>query len=74
MNVPYGSTIQVNAIYGGGRGYEYVDQDNHEKGADPSAYCDNYVTCINYQSEDAAVENGIYGGNRNMRVACDTLW
>ena len=72
VNVPYGSSIQVNAIYGGGRGYEYVDQDNHEKGADPSAYCDNYVTCINYQSEDAAVENGIYGGNRNMRVACDT--
>ena len=72
VNVPYGSSIQVNAIYGGGRGYEYVDENNHEKGADPFAYCDNYVTCINYQSEDAAVENGIYGGNRNMRVACDT--
>ena len=72
VNVPSGSTIQVNALYGGSKGYEFVNKDNHEEGADPSAYCDNYATCINYQSADAAVENGIYGGNRNLRVACDT--
>ena len=72
VNVPSGSTIQVNALYGGGKGYEYVDEEHHEEDADPSHYCDTYATCINYQSADAAVENGIYGGNRNMRIAADT--
>ena len=74
INVPSGSTIQVNALYGGGRGYVFYGAGNaeNEEGADPSAYCDTYATCINYQSADATVENGIYGGNRNLRVACDT--
>ena len=74
VNVPIGSKIQANALYGGGKGYLYYGPGNseNEAGADPSAYCDTYVTCINYQSADATVENGIYGGNRNVRVACDT--
>ena len=74
INVPSGSTIQVNALYGGGKGYVYYGPESteNEAGSDPSAFCDNYATCINYQSSTAAVENGIYGGNRNLRIACDT--
>ena len=73
VNVPSGSTIHVNALYGGGKGYEIEDiEDTNNKDANPAAYCDNFVSCVNFKSGDATVENGIYGGNRNIRVAFDT--
>ena len=70
VNVPSVSTIRANALYGGSKGYapELIEANP----ALSSRYCDTYVTCIDYQSENAIVENGIYGGNRNCRIAYDT--
>ena len=70
VNVPAVSTANVNAIFGGGKGYEAS-----EIAADPTLaarLCDNYVTLVDYQSEDALVNDAIYGGNHNCRVAFDT--
>ena len=70
VNVPKESTIKVNAIYGGGKGY-----DDETVGEDPTLvarFCDHYVTCVDYQSEDAIVADAIYGGNQNRRIAFDT--
>ena len=76
VNVPAVSTIKVNALYGGGKGYDpEVFEDPNNSDYEPALaarYCDNYVACIDYQSPNAAVENGIYGGNRNCRIAFDT--
>ncbi len=55
VNVPKGSTIKCNAIYGGGKGL-YADRP-----------CDTYITSINFHSEDATVEEAIYGGNCDYR-------
>ena len=70
VNVPEESVIKVNAIYGGGKGY-----DDDLVAARPylaARFCDHYVTCVDYQSENARVDSGIYGGNQNRRVAFDT--
>ncbi len=67
VNVPDGSTIHVNALFGGGQGY-----DPTAEGVDLTAFCDTYVACIDYQSATAAVDDAIYGGNQNCRIACDT--
>ena len=76
VNVPDVSTIKVNALYGGGKGYDPdLFENSNNLDYDPALaarYCDSYVTCIDYRSPNAAVENGIYGGNRNCRVAFDT--
>ena len=60
VNVPASSTIQANAIYGGGQGYNTTD------------FCDAYLTCIDYHSRNATLEEGLYGGNENYRMARDT--
>ena len=70
VNVPAESTIKVNAIFGGGKGYE-----DAEIAKDPylaTRLCDHYVTCINYKGASAIVGDAIYGGNQNSRIACDT--
>jgi hypothetical protein len=70
VNVPAESTVKVNALYGGSKGY-----DPAEVAANPilfGRFCDTYITCIDYKSPNARVENGIYGGNRNSRLAFDT--
>ena len=70
VNVPAESTIRVNAIFGGGKGY-----DEEDLSKDPSLvnrYCDHYVTCVDYHGTDAIVKDAIYGGNENCRIACDT--
>ena len=69
VNVPDISTIQVNAIYGGGQGYDPT-ADNY--GGLKDRFCDNYVTAIDYQSANAHVEEALYGGNQNCRIAADT--
>ena len=70
VNVPSGSTVHVNALFGGGKGYS---PDTITKvPALAARYCDHYVTCIDYQSADAIVNDAIYGGNENSRIACDT--
>ena len=73
INVPSASTIHVNALFGGGKGYEIErinDPDDTE--ARTSTFCDTYVSCIDYQSENALVDEAIYGGNHNSRITCDT--
>ncbi len=70
INVPSGSTVKVNALFGGGKGYDVSLFDTKPELA--TRYCDNYVTCVDYQSKDAIVNDAIYGGNENCRIACDT--
>ena len=55
VNVPEGSTIQLNNIFGGGYG---VTND---------AACDAYEAVVNYHSEAARVSGAIYGGNNSYR-------
>ena len=52
VNVPSGSTIQMDSIFGGAYG------------ADPMYPCDVYEAQVNYQSEDARV-TAIFGGNNS---------
>ena len=56
INVPAGSTIYAHAIYGGG----YGDTENRP--------CDVGTSNIIFASNDAKIENGIYGGNHNARA------
>ena len=70
VNVPDGSTIRVNSLFGGSKGYD--EEMLMAQPAFAARYCDTYVTCIDYQSGSALVDDGIYGGNQNTRIACDT--
>ena len=70
VNVPAESTARVNAIFGGGQGYSSAEIAGHSELA--MRYCDHYVTCIDYKGANAIVNDAIYGGNENSRVACDT--
>ena len=72
VNVPAVSTAKVNALFGGGKGYDIslFAADKHPELA--ARFCDHYVTCIDFKSENAIVNDAIYGGNENCRVACDT--
>ncbi len=55
VNVPTGSTIFANNIFGGAYGID-------------SRYpCDVYESFVNYNSSDAQVAGGLYGGNNNAR-------
>ena len=56
INVLEGSTIHAYAIYGGG----YGDTENRP--------CDVGVSNIIFASNDAKIEDGIYGGNHNARA------
>ena len=55
VNVPAGSKIQVNNLFGGAYG------------EDISSRCDAYEANVNYNSSDAIVKNAIYGGNNAFR-------
>ena len=55
VNVPTGSTIHLNNIFGGAYG-----EDNTQN-------CDVYEANVNYSSNDAIVKNAIYGGNNAYR-------
>ncbi len=70
VNVPTESTIKVNAIFGGGKGYSEAEIEDDGKLA--MRLCDHYVTCVNYKGANAIVDDAIYGGNQNCRIACDT--
>ena len=56
INVPVESTIHANAIFGGGLGEE------------EGRPCDVGVATVNYFSEDATVELGLFGGNNTARA------
>lgn len=70
VNVPSGSTVKVNALFGGGKGYDPTLIETKPELA--ARYCDNYVTCVDYQSSSAIVNDAIYGGNENSRISADT--
>jgi len=53
VNVPEGSTVNVNNLFGGAYG------------SDPLIPCDVYEAKVNYDSEDATVRGNIYGGNNH---------
>ena len=55
VNVPTGSSIQVNNLFGGAYG------DNN------AADCDAYEAIVNYSSRHALVKRAIYGGNNKAR-------
>ena len=55
VNVPAGSTIQLNNIFGGAYGLSNT------------APCDAYEAHVNWSSRLAQVKNAIYGGNNNAR-------
>ena len=72
VNVPKGSTVKVNALFGGGKGYDIALFKIDKTKELAARYCDHYVTCVDYRSADAIVNDAIYGGNENCRIACDT--
>ena len=72
VNVPAGSTARVNALFGGGKGYDPALFDVEATRPLAARFCDHYVTCVNFNSKDAIVNDGIYGGNENCRISCDT--
>ena len=55
VNVPKGSTINIDNIFGGAYGTEILPP------------CDVYESNVNYESEDAFVNGAIYGSNNNVR-------
>ena len=55
VNVPKGSTIRINRIFGGAYGTQILPP------------CDVYESHVNYRSSDATVAKAIYGGNNNER-------
>ena len=70
VNVPTDSKVKVNALFGGGKGYDPALFDTKPVLAE--RLCDHYVTCIDFKSKNVIVEDAIYGGNENSRIACDT--
>ena len=72
VNVPAESTAKVNALFGGGKGYDIALFKEEATKQLAARYCDHYVTCIDFKSKDAIVNDAIYGGNENCRIACDT--
>ena len=72
VNVPTESTAKVNALFGGGKGYDPEKFKVDATKALAERFCDHYVTCIDFKSKNAIVNDAIYGGNENCRVACDT--
>ncbi len=70
VNVPTESTIKLNAIFGGSKGYDA--EKIAEKPELSARYCDNYVTIVDFKGANTIVNDAIYGGNHNCRVSCDT--
>jgi hypothetical protein len=56
INVPASSTIHANAIFGGGLGEE------------EGRPCDVGISTLNYRSEQATIELGLFGGNNTARA------
>ena len=57
VNVPDGSTIKLNSIFGGAYGTR----------SENDWPCDAFEANVNYASNDAIVRHAIYGGNNNAR-------
>ena len=62
VEVPAGSTIAMNALYGGSHG------------SYPALPCDVKNATINFLSDDAIVKSGkVFGGNNAFRATCNTF-
>ncbi len=72
VNVPTESTAKVNALFGGGKGYDPALFKVEATRSLAERFCDHYVTYIDYKGKNAIVNDAIYGGNENCRIACDT--
>ena len=72
VNVPTESTAKVNALFGGGKGYDPALFKVEATRSLAERFCDHYVTCIDFKSKNAIVNDAIYGGNENGRISCDT--
>ena len=72
VNVPAESTVKVNALFGGGKGYDPALFKVEATRSLAERFCDHYVTCIDFKSKNAIVNDAIYGGNENGRISCDT--
>ena len=72
VNVPAESIVKVNALFGGGKGYDIALFKEEATKQLAARFCDHYVTCVDFKSKNAIVNDAIYGGNENCRVACDT--
>ena len=55
INVPSGSTVEIQNIFGGAYGYNYLQP------------CDVYEANVNYDSDLATVTGAIFGGNNSER-------
>ena len=60
INVPVGSAVMVNSLFGGGKG----ESDLHT--------CDVKLATINYLSENAITNDDIYGGNHDYRLTVES--
>jgi hypothetical protein len=66
VNVPAGSTIQANSIFGGAYGLIEQDTEGNDVPRIDIA-CDVIEANVNWSSADAIIEKGIYGGNNACR-------
>ena len=71
VNVPSDSKIRMNALFGGGKGYDPA-LFTGDSIVLAERFCDHYVTCIDFKGKNVIVQDAIYGGNENSRIACDT--
>ena len=62
INVPGGSTFRAQNIFGGA--YGLIEEDGTVHNDVP---CDVYEAIVNYNSNDATIDQAIYGGNNNCR-------
>lgn len=60
VNVPAGSAVSVNALFGGAHGLDRM------------MTCDVKLATVNYLSENAVVNSAIYGGNHDCRVTAES--
>ena len=70
VNVPAGSTIHANKLFGGAYGRIDVSKDAQENEVQTPRIdlaCDVYEANVNYHSEDATIDVALYGGNNACR-------
>ena len=69
VNVPTGSTIYANKLFGGAYGRIDVNTVENQEVETPriDVPCDVYEANVNYHSADATIDGAIYGGNNACR-------
>ena len=69
VNVPVGSTLRANKLFGGAYGRIDVSTVENQEVETPriDVPCDVYEANVNYNSADAEIDGAIYGGNNACR-------